>query len=1458
MSAHASASTSSSNTAPAPTPAHARPSTHPSPAIARPVGARTSALSSANPSRQGSPVAPNSTSSGAATATPNAAAAPNSTAFRPLNVRDALAYLDRVKQQFSAEYTVYDQFLTIMKEFKTQAIDTPGVIDRVSTLFRGHPSLIQGFNTFLPPGYRIECIVSGAGNDAGAASNTITVTTPQGTTTRTQDVAGIEAREFVNAGGAATPQGNGSASPLTVGKLASAIEPTSHVSAAALAAPSAASTSMATSNKPSASTSTLNPGNPTSRIISPPAPIPPFNGGKSANAQAGSSGSWQAQQQQQPPPTAPKSVRPAQNAPSGRQSKRDDDDPKGKAVDANGDSAMSSAQPPPPSAGPPAQPALAAQAPTVVPGAGAQPQLEFNHAINYVNKIKNRFTKDPDTYKTFLEILQTYQKEMKPIQEVYTQVTALFHTAPDLLDEFKAFLPDTSEAGNAAVAPGGPAPPPVAQPTSKKSKDGSQQRSADAGSSREDGRSGLGSKKGAFAEEKKKRAAAGGSGEKTKVKRTKTHHVDSPPVTEAPPPKVDRIERTSAMTSQSQAGPPVGEPLQGPPMYHPQPYGAPPANFPGAVRSRSAYEAYLAGHRTPQLVQADEFSFFDRVKKHIDDRTSYTDFLKLLNLFTQEIIDTKTLLEKALIFIGTSDELFAQFKELCGWNPVSDGRIEGEDWIIDNEPAWKRPPVDLRETIEYGPSYRRLPESEIDLACSARGPLEWSVLNDEWVAWATSQSEGSNAHRKNPYEETMYYAEQERHWYSWHIESNLRTIAHFEPIAARIARMTSEERNAFRLDGLGGTAPSVYERIIRKIWGKEHWHEIVHSLCENPAQTVPLVLARLKQKDEEWKRAEREWNRVWREVDLKNYYRALDHQGILFKALDKKATMTSKALTNEVEALRRDRTQKRTDLDSDVVLRPLHQFVFGMTDRDVLFDVIKLTFSYLDREQSGYSVPERARLEAFVRLFIPLLFDIPQAEMDANLAPQDESQDAPGDDDDIESEADGENDKDASSGSSLNKRNGVNKKGGAADLRKRLLKHVASSSRQKAGSRPGSPNGFDDLLGSLPPGTLGEQKWIQLSSESEADAEAEAPSSPRRYNFFANACFYCLIRMLHTVYHRLLAFKQLANELSKKEQAFRLNPLAVDLGLAHPMPIIDEGPNPAEHYYDHLLDLAEKLFEGDIDQQTYEEQLRFMASIKAYPLYTLDKLIGGVIKHVHVANSDAKSQDLTALLEKDRAGSYSTARQMIAYRNEAEAIIGSDDNLYRIEWIPESQALTIQLLGREDLTLDDSDDPLEYQLHRSWIASYPLTSATEGVGAKVKAPLLKRNRMLSASEDPQEFDLLPGLEAKIVAGNYQLKFVAGTEDYLYRKRPVTRTPTPPPAVAAATPNGTGETNGDAVEGQVAEGSTSETVDEGTLSLQKRRVARFERWLEAKHAKRAPAAESSGEPAVQSQGTAMEE
>lgn len=42
-------------------------------------------------------------------------------AYQPLNVKDALSYLDQVKLQFAEQPDVYNKFLDIMKDFKSQA-----------------------------------------------------------------------------------------------------------------------------------------------------------------------------------------------------------------------------------------------------------------------------------------------------------------------------------------------------------------------------------------------------------------------------------------------------------------------------------------------------------------------------------------------------------------------------------------------------------------------------------------------------------------------------------------------------------------------------------------------------------------------------------------------------------------------------------------------------------------------------------------------------------------------------------------------------------------------------------------------------------------------------------------------------------------------------------------------------------------------------------------------------------------------------------------------------------------------------------------------------------------------------------------------------------------------------------------------------------------------------------------
>jgi paired amphipathic helix protein Sin3a len=46
-----------------------------------------------------------------------------------------------------------------------------------------------------------------------------------------------------------------------------------------------------------------------------------------------------------------------------------------------------------------------------------------------------------------------------------------------------------------------------------------------------------------------------------------------------------------------------------------------------------------------------------------------------------------------------------------------------------------------------------------------------------------------------------------------------------------------------------------------------------------------------------------------------------------------------------------------------------------------------------------------------------------------------------------------------------------------------------------------------------------------------------------------------------------------------------------------------------------------------------------------------------------------KSQELFALLTRDRANESTSTRQQIAYRSQAEVVLGPDDSLYRVEYV---------------------------------------------------------------------------------------------------------------------------------------------------------------------------------------------
>jgi paired amphipathic helix protein Sin3a len=103
----------------------------------------------------------------------------------------------------------------------------------------------------------------------------------------------------------------------------------------------------------------------------------------------------------------------------------------------------------------------------------------------------------------------------------------------------------------------------------------------------------------------------------------------------------------------------------------------------------------------------------------------------------------------------------------------------------------------------------------------------------------------------------MFKCEEERYEFDLNIEANLHVISILQPIAAKISNMPPEERSKFKLEpGLGGHSVAIYQRMIKKIYDNERGLEVIDALHQSPSIAVPVVLKRLKQKDEEWKRSQ--------------------------------------------------------------------------------------------------------------------------------------------------------------------------------------------------------------------------------------------------------------------------------------------------------------------------------------------------------------------------------------------------------------------------------------------------------------------------------------------------------------------------------------------------------------------------------------------------------------------------
>jgi paired amphipathic helix protein Sin3a len=117
----------------------------------------------------------------------------------------------------------------------------------------------------------------------------------------------------------------------------------------------------------------------------------------------------------------------------------------------------------------------------------------------------------------------------------------------------------------------------------------------------------------------------------------------------------------------------------------------------------------------------------------------------------------------------------------------------------------------------------------------------------------------------------------------------LSTIAFLEPLVELIK---SDENAKQKLEKLR----DIHRASISRIYG-DKGAEILEGLRKNPVVAIPIILKRLKQKDEEWKKARKELNKFWREIYDKNNQKAMEEQCEIFKVSDKK-TISPKSMLN--------------------------------------------------------------------------------------------------------------------------------------------------------------------------------------------------------------------------------------------------------------------------------------------------------------------------------------------------------------------------------------------------------------------------------------------------------------------------------------------------------------------------------------------------------------------------------
>uniref|UniRef100_A0A803PD15 Histone deacetylase interacting domain-containing protein n=1 Tax=Cannabis sativa TaxID=3483 RepID=A0A803PD15_CANSA len=582
--------------------------------------------------------------------------------------------------------------------------------------------------------------------------------------------------------------------------------------------------------------------------------------------------------------------------------------------------------------------------------------VEFEEAINFVNKIKTRFQGDDHVYKSFLDILNMYRKENKSITEVYEEVATLFQEHPDLLVEFTHFLPDTSGAASthyplsvrtSLLRDRSSAMPTMRQiHLDKKERNmGDRDLSVDRPDQDHD-RSLMKVDKDQRrrGEKEKERREDRERRERERDDRDFEHDGNRDFNVQRYPHK-----RKSGRKIEDSAAEQIHQGGDGDEHFGLRPISSP---YDDKSSAKSIY--------------GQEFAFCEKVKEKLRNADDYQEFLKCLHIYSKEIITRSELQSLVGDLLGKYPDLMDGFNEFLSRCEKNDGFLAGvmskkslwneghlpksvkleekdrdrerdkDDGIKDRERESRESrerersdkassyankdvgsqkmslfsskdkyigkpinELDLSNCERCTPSYRLLPKNYPIPSVSQRSELGAEVLNDHWVSVTSGSEDYSFKHmRKNQYEESLFRCEDDRFELDMLLESVNVTTKRVVELLEKINNNTVKTDSPIRIED---HFTALNMRCIERLYG-DHGLDVVDVVRKNTSHALPIILNRLKQKQEEWAKCRSDYNKVWADIYAKNYHKSLDHRSFYFKQQDTKS-LSTKALLAEIKEI---------------------------------------------------------------------------------------------------------------------------------------------------------------------------------------------------------------------------------------------------------------------------------------------------------------------------------------------------------------------------------------------------------------------------------------------------------------------------------------------------------------------------------------------------------------------------